>query len=44
MSEPPADTGDTHDAPLDPNVLGSERLLTHAEGRYQFTTLEPGAR
>lgn len=34
---------DTHDAPLDPNFLGVGRVLTDAEGRYQFTTIKPGA-
>jgi protocatechuate 3,4-dioxygenase, beta subunit len=34
---------DTHDAPLDPNFLGAGRLLTDAEGRYEFTTIKPGA-
>jgi protocatechuate 3,4-dioxygenase beta subunit len=34
---------DTHDAPLDPNFLGAGRVLTDAEGRYQFTTIKPGA-
>jgi protocatechuate 3,4-dioxygenase, beta subunit len=34
---------DVHDAPLDPNFLGAGRMLTDAEGRYQFTTIKPGA-
>jgi protocatechuate 3,4-dioxygenase beta subunit len=34
---------DTHDAPLDPNFLGAGRILTDAHGRYQFTTIKPGA-
>ena len=34
---------DTHDAPIDPNFFGAGRLLTDAEGRYQFTTIKPGA-
>jgi protocatechuate 3,4-dioxygenase, beta subunit len=34
---------DTHDAPLDPNFLGAGRVLTDAQGRYQFTTIRPGA-
>lgn len=32
-----------HDAPLDPNFLGSGRLLTDADGRYSFYTIKPGA-
>ncbi|MBO0929727.1 protocatechuate 3,4-dioxygenase subunit beta [Fibrella aquatilis] len=32
-----------HDAPLDPNFLGSGRVLTDAEGRYSFYTIKPGA-
>ncbi|MER6385192.1 protocatechuate 3,4-dioxygenase subunit beta [Streptomyces sp. NPDC001118] len=31
-----------HDAPLDPNFTGVGRTLTDAEGRYQFTTIQPG--
>jgi len=34
---------DTHDAPLDPNFLGAGRVLTDAEGRYQFVSIRPGA-
>lgn len=34
---------DVHDAPLDPNFLGAGRVLTDAEGRYQFVTIRPGA-
>jgi protocatechuate 3,4-dioxygenase beta subunit len=34
---------DTHDAPLDPNFIGAGRVLTDAAGRYQFTTIKPGA-
>jgi len=34
---------DVHDAPLDPNFLGAGRVLTDADGRYQFTTIKPGA-
>jgi protocatechuate 3,4-dioxygenase, beta subunit len=34
---------DTHDAPLDRNFLGAGRCMTDAEGRYQFTTIKPGA-
>ncbi|MBO0951934.1 protocatechuate 3,4-dioxygenase subunit beta [Fibrella forsythiae] len=32
-----------HDAPLDPNFLGSGRVLTDSEGRYAFYTIKPGA-
>ncbi len=32
-----------HDAPLDPNFLGSGRLLTDKEGFYSFYTIKPGA-
>lgn len=34
---------DTHDAPLDPNFTGYGRVLTDEQGRYQFTTIKPGA-
>ena len=34
---------DVHDAPLDPNFTGSGRLFTDDSGRYQFTTIRPGA-
>jgi protocatechuate 3,4-dioxygenase beta subunit len=34
---------DAHDAPLDPNFLGAGRIVTDAEGRYQFTSIRPGA-
>lgn len=34
---------DQHDAPLDPNFIGAGRAVTDAEGRYQFTTIKPGA-
>ncbi|WP_128548134.1 protocatechuate 3,4-dioxygenase subunit beta [Larkinella soli] len=34
---------DQHDAPLDPNFLGTGRVLTDAEGRYKFYTIKPGA-
>ena len=34
---------DQHDAPLDPNFLGSGRCLTDADGRYRFITVKPGA-
>jgi protocatechuate 3,4-dioxygenase beta subunit len=34
---------DQHDAPLDPNFLGSGRCVTDAEGRYSYITIKPGA-
>ena len=34
---------DQHDAPLDPNFLGSGRCLTDANGCYRFYTIKPGA-
>jgi protocatechuate 3,4-dioxygenase beta subunit len=34
---------DQHAAPLDPNFIGKGQLLTDDEGRYQFTTIKPGA-
>ena len=34
---------DTHDAPLDPNFTGYGRVMTDDLGRYQFTTIKPGA-
>jgi protocatechuate 3,4-dioxygenase, beta subunit len=34
---------DDHPAPLDPNFTGGGRCLTDAEGRYEFTTIKPGA-
>ena len=34
---------DQHDAPLDPNFLGSGRCVTDTEGRYRFYTIKPGA-
>ncbi len=30
-------------APLDPNFGGCGRMITDAEGRYRFTTIQPGA-
>jgi protocatechuate 3,4-dioxygenase beta subunit len=38
-----AHDGDRHDAPLDPNFTGAGRCLTDDEGRYRFTTIQPGA-
>jgi len=34
---------DHHPAPLDPNFTGAGRTVTDAEGRYEFTTIRPGA-
>ncbi|HKV83408.1 MAG TPA: protocatechuate 3,4-dioxygenase subunit beta [Ktedonobacterales bacterium] len=34
---------DTHNAPLDPNFTGYGRVMTDDLGRYQFTTVKPGA-
>jgi len=34
---------DDHPAPLDPNFSGGGRMLTDAQGHYQFTTIKPGA-
>lgn len=34
---------DNHPAPLDPNFSGGGRCFTDAEGRYEFTTIKPGA-
>ena len=34
---------DQHDAPLDPNFLGTGRCITDAEGNYMFYTIKPGA-
>jgi protocatechuate 3,4-dioxygenase, beta subunit len=34
---------DDHPAPLDPNFTGAGRAVTDADGRYQFTTIKPGA-
>jgi protocatechuate 3,4-dioxygenase, beta subunit len=36
-------TKDDHPAPLDPNFSGAGRMMTDAEGNYQFTTIKPGA-
>lgn len=38
-----AHQNDTHPAPLDPNFIGSGRVLTNADGEYRFTTIRPGA-
>ena len=35
--------GDQHDAPVDPNFLGSGRIYSDADGWYQFTSIKPGA-
>ena len=34
---------DRHEAPIDPNFSGLGRLLTDAEGQFQFRTIKPGA-
>jgi protocatechuate 3,4-dioxygenase beta subunit len=34
---------DNWDAPLDPNFTGAGRVVTDAEGRYQYTTIRAGA-
>ncbi|WP_020661742.1 protocatechuate 3,4-dioxygenase subunit beta [Amycolatopsis benzoatilytica] len=36
-------TGDRWPSPLDPNFDGLGRTLTDRDGRYQFTTIKPGA-
>ena len=36
-----ADAGNP--APIDPNFIGTARILTDEEGRYQFLTIKPGA-
>jgi protocatechuate 3,4-dioxygenase, beta subunit len=35
--------GDRNPAPLDPNFTGAGRCMTDSEGRYEFTTIKPGA-
>ncbi|WP_116102400.1 protocatechuate 3,4-dioxygenase subunit beta [Amycolatopsis thermalba] len=35
--------GDNWPAPLDPNFDGVGRTITDSEGRYEFTTIKPGA-
>jgi protocatechuate 3,4-dioxygenase beta subunit len=34
---------DRHEAPIDPNFTGQGRVLTDAEGHFQFQTIKPGA-
>ena len=34
---------DQHPAPLDPNFTGAGRVVTDADGHYQFITIKPGA-
>ena len=34
---------DQHQAPLDPNFAGAGRCLTDEQGRYSFTSIQPGA-
>jgi len=38
-----AHEADPNPAPLDPNFQGWARFTTDAEGRYRFTTIQPGA-
>jgi protocatechuate 3,4-dioxygenase beta subunit len=35
--------GDNWPGPLDPNFTGVGRTITDAQGRYEFTTIQPGA-
>ncbi len=35
--------GDQHQAPLNPNFDGAGRVLTDADGNYEFLTIKPGA-
>ena len=34
---------DDHPAPLDPNFSGAGRMMTDAQGNYEFTSIKPGA-
>jgi len=34
---------DRHNAPIDPNFTGEGRLITDAEGQFQFFSIKPGA-
>jgi len=34
---------DQHNAPLDPNFLGTGRCMTDAQGKYKFYSIKPGA-
>jgi len=34
---------DQHNAPIDPNFLGTGRCMTDARGNYKFYTIKPGA-
>jgi protocatechuate 3,4-dioxygenase, beta subunit len=34
---------DQHDAPLDPNFLGTGRVMTDEHGQYRFKTIKPGS-
>lgn len=36
-------SADQHDAPIDPNFFGGGRCVTDENGKYQFTTVKPGA-
>jgi protocatechuate 3,4-dioxygenase beta subunit len=35
--------GDRHPAPIDPNFTGEGRLVTDADGQFQFFSIKPGA-
>jgi protocatechuate 3,4-dioxygenase beta subunit len=35
---------DQHPAPLDPNFTGAGRVVTDADGNYQFVTIKPACR
>jgi protocatechuate 3,4-dioxygenase, beta subunit len=34
---------DQHDAPIDPNFLGTGRCITDSEGNYKYYTIKPGS-
>jgi protocatechuate 3,4-dioxygenase beta subunit len=34
---------DDNDAPIDPNFIGNGRAVTDEAGRFEFTTIKPGA-
>ena len=38
-----AHNADGHDAPVDPNFMGTGRCVTDKDGRYRFTTIRPGS-
>ena len=37
-----AHDSDQHDAPIDPNFIGTGRCVTDEDGRYRFVTIRPG--